>query len=295
MQYDPNEISKEKEEKPPTEMYSPKASPLDEKFKPLLWIFYGVVLVIVIGGRTSFNLGAIALAALAIGLTWGLTKMAQVNPEPREPLPLRPYYNTEQKPMGMGLPLTSPQSQGYKAGKHQIYPHALAAIRKAGKSLDPELPIPTDLGLLVYKSETERDIYRVRELPPDVVYIQPYVQLYLPPTMSTVNLRFEIKTAEQTLFSHTQDYSVEDLKVITPPTRLPISQEQNFDQMWELHISMGDLLLASHPIVWRSGAISVMVGALSSDGEVSEELQTFIDGDEIEPLSLDDLLTKQNR
>jgi hypothetical protein len=283
MPYNPKDVLREKLEKSSTAAHTRRRDSYNVqagKFFAacLLWI----VLLAILGRSDQPLLQMIVLLGFPIiGCFW-LGRLLFSDPDS---LPINP-------PRESAPSVVPPVPKFNEVGNYQIYPHALAAIHKTRKIIDRRLPVPVDLGLVIYKTETQREIYRVREIPTTAAYIQPFVQIYMPTTMSTVNLCFEIKTGEQRLFSHRQVYDAQDLSLIITPTRLALSPQQIFDQTWELHIKAGDVLLASHPIKWNIGETTTLVGTLSADGEISEELNILMDVEVLEPLSLDELLAE---
>lgn len=180
----------------------------------------------------------------------------------------------------------------------QVYDHALDAVRNAGRDPERTPVLPVDIGVLTYHGSDEPRIVRDWEVPDDVDYIQPFVQLRLPQPAEG-EVRFEIVDAQgKTLYVHTEEHLFErGRNLIVPTTRLPIHDEQAISQHWELRISVGNILLARHRIEWEDTSNPNVQNRLrrhiGADGELSSELRAVLAENRLQTMSLDDLLSDQ--
>lgn len=173
----------------------------------------------------------------------------------------------------------------------QVYAHALRSVKRAG--LDPEQihVLPVDIGVMVYnQGESTPEVYRTRALPDDIDFIHPFVQLRLP-TKATGRIRFEIIDGDgETVYIH-EDYH--QLKrgrnLVIPGTRLPIHDAQNMNGDWELRITADNVVIASHQFGWRESIRAY----LAEDGEISSELRAALSANNLQRMSLDELLASQ--
>lgn len=185
-------------------------------------------------------------------------------------------------------------SQPEQSGKDRIYNHALNAISEAG--LDPETVrvLPTDIGVLSFKDRSEPVVHRTRDLPDDVDYIQPFVQLRLP-VNARGRIRFEIVDHDgQTLFIHEDDQVFKrGHNLIMPGSRLPIHDAHALYGDWELRVSADNMVLAVHRFAWSESATRQVRRHLTEDGEISNALRAAMAENRLGSLSLDDLLEDQ--
>lgn len=186
------------------------------------------------------------------------------------------------------------QPRTEQSGKDRIYNHALNAISEAG--LDPETirVLPTDIGVLSFKDRQEPVVHRTRDLPDDVDYLQPFVQLRLP-VKAQGRIRFEIIDHDgQMLFVHEDDQVFKrGHNLIMPASRLPIHDAHALNGNWELRVSADNLLLAVHHFTWTESATRQVRRHLTEDGEISNALRAAMAESRLGSLSLDDLLSDQ--
>ncbi|MEP7291158.1 MAG: hypothetical protein ABI835_05215 [Chloroflexota bacterium] len=176
----------------------------------------------------------------------------------------------------------------------QVYAHALDAVRSA--SLDPaDTPVlPIDIGVMAFSGADEPVIYRTRQVPDNVDYLQPFVQLRLP-TRAKGRVRFELLDSEgQVRFVHEQDYDFErGRNLITPAARLPIHDARALDGEWRLQIRADGVLIADHHFEWEESTSKVIRRHLKEDGELSGEVRAMMAESRLQRMSLDELLSEQ--
>jgi hypothetical protein len=183
---------------------------------------------------------------------------------------------------------------------HSVFNHAQKALKAADQPIDTSKPMPVDLGFLVYRGDAKPNIHRTLDIPKDADTMQPYVQLHVPVpslfTGLTGQVRFEIRSSlNKMLFSYEQEVTLKDgLNLITPPARLPLRDVEYGQYPWELHISLGDTLLARHAFEWSDSLKSSQVAEnLDADGEISDALRKLVAEQSQESLTLDELLIDQ--
>lgn len=189
------------------------------------------------------------------------------------------------------------ESEAYfdeQSGKERIYRHALESVKAAG--LDPEQVrvLATDIGFMAFSGASDPVVYRSRDIPDDVDYIQPFVQLRLP-TKANGRIRFEVIDSDgQVLFVHEENHELDrGRNLVMPAARLPIHDAQAMHNAWELRISADGMPLASHTFDWEETTTRVVRRHLSEDGEISSELRAAMAESRLQKMSLDDLLADQ--
>jgi hypothetical protein len=179
--------------------------------------------------------------------------------------------------------------------RERIYRHALEAVKEAGLDPDQVRVLVTDIGMMAYKSDEDPVVYRTRDVPDDVDYVQPFVQLRLP-TKAVGRIRFEIVDSDgQILFVREDNHQLDrGRNLVTPAARLPIHDAQAMHGNWELRVSADGVALATHVFNWEETTTRVVRRHLSEDGEISSELRATLAENRLEKLSLDDLLGYQD-
>lgn len=179
--------------------------------------------------------------------------------------------------------------------ERQIHEHALDAARRAGIDVANARVYPVDVGVMAFTADFDPTIYRDGQIPDNVDYIQPYVQLHLPMRVSG-NIRFEIRDASgATLFVHEiQRNLARGDNLITPAARLPIHDALEFAGAWELLISANGVPVAQHQLAWRETDSRLIRQHIQADGEISNALKALVDNNRLGRLSLDELLEDQN-
>lgn len=175
-----------------------------------------------------------------------------------------------------------------------IYDHALDAARAAGMDVQNARVYPVDIGVMAFRDEDDPIIYRTSEIPDDMDYIQPYVQLRLPMRVRGT-IRFEIRDGNgERVFLHQieRDLARGD-NLITPAARLPVHDALGFDGRWELLITANDVPVAHHTLTWRETGSRLMRQHIQEDGEMSSELKALVEDSRLGRLSLDELLADQ--
>ncbi len=177
----------------------------------------------------------------------------------------------------------------------KIYAHALRAAERAGLNPDQMQVLPVDIGLMVYKDDDQRDIYRTPAIPDDIDYVQPFVELRVP-TRAVGVIKFEIIDADgQVLFSHeTKSELQRGRNLISPTYRLPIHDGHAMHTAWQLKVSADGMPLAVHRFEWQESATKAVRRQMREDGEISNELRATLEDNTPQRLSLDDLLSYQD-
>jgi hypothetical protein len=155
--------------------------------------------------------------------------------------------------------------------------------------------LATDIGVMAFKSDQDPVVYRTRDVPDDIDYLQPYVQLRLP-TKAVGRIRFEILDAQgDRVFVHEEYHQLErGRNLITPAARMPIHDALSMDGPWELRVSADGTLLAVHEFGWDESATKVVRRHLSEDGEINSELRAALAENRLQDMSLDELLAFQD-
>src|SRR5690606_37017645 len=83
----------------------------------------------------------------------------------------------------------------HESAQRRIYRSALEAVEAAGHDPETVRVLTTDIGFMAFKGDQDPVVYRTRDIPDDVDYIQPYVQIRLP-TRAVGRIRFEILDGE---------------------------------------------------------------------------------------------------
>ncbi|MBZ0301909.1 MAG: hypothetical protein K8J31_19325 [Anaerolineae bacterium] len=185
--------------------------------------------------------------------------------------------------------------EDHEEGTHRrIYRNALEAVEAAGHDPETVRVLATDIGVMAFKGDQYPVVYRTRDIPDDVDYIQPYVQLRLP-TKAVGRIRFELVDADgHAIFIHEEHHQLErGRNLITPAARLPVHDAHVMDGDWELRVSADGLLLAVHHFSWLETTARVVRRHLSEDGEISNELRAALAENRLQEVSLDDLLAFQ--
>jgi hypothetical protein len=179
--------------------------------------------------------------------------------------------------------------------RERIYRHALEAVKEAGLDPDQVRVLVTDIGVMAFKNDEDPVVYRTRDVPDDVDYIQPFVQLRLP-TKAVGRIRFEIVDSYgQRLFVHEDNKQLEQGRnLVVPASRLPIHDALAIHNDWELRISADGVPLATHLFNWEETTTRIVRRHLSEDGEISSELRSTLAENRLEKMSLDDLLGYQD-
>lgn len=187
------------------------------------------------------------------------------------------------------------QPEDRETAQRRIYRNALEAVEAAGHDPETIKVLTTDIGVMAFKGDLDPVVYRTRDVPDDVDYIQPYVQLRLP-SKAVGRIRFEILDGEgETLFVHEEHHQFErGRNLITPAARLPIHDAHPMDTDWELRVSADGMLLAVHHFAWQETTTKVVRRHLSEDGEISNELRAAMAESRLGEMSLDELLDLQD-
>lgn len=179
---------------------------------------------------------------------------------------------------------------------NRVYSHALQAVQSAGLDASSTPVLPVDIGLFAHKGDEPPQLYRTRDIPNDVDYVQPFVELRLP-QRARGRITFEIQNdSGETVFLRTEEH---DLKrgrsLVVPPRRLPVHDALDMDTgAWTLKVSADDTLLAVHVFDWREPADNFVSEHIREDGEISNELRAAMAETRLEDMSLDELLAYQD-
>jgi hypothetical protein len=216
--------------------------------------------------------------------------------------------NARQQYLGQQPTYNRPQSQGSTRQRYvDVQPtgatraepqtdYVADAISRAGQDADELAVLPLDLGVLVYKDQEPPQIYRMDEIPDDIDYLQPFVELELPSAVSG-RVRFEITDGSgQTVFIEENTHRFrEGSQPVVAQTRLPIHDAQSFDNGWHLKIYAEDMLLADHKFAWNNAVnVAPIRQHIQEDGEISAELRQALAETNLERMSLDELLDFQD-
>lgn len=191
------------------------------------------------------------------------------------------------------LPVESePLSFPWARSSEPVYSQALRAVRRTGLDPNKISVLPVDIGFLAFVGEKQR-IYR-GNLPDDVDYIQPFVQLRLT-SAATGRVRFEIVDgAGETIFIHEDNHHLERGRtLISPSARLPIHDQQAMDGVWKLQIMADDVPLAIHEFNFTEFSATTQRTPVGEDGELTQELRVAMAKNKLQRMSMDELLSTQ--
>lgn len=176
-----------------------------------------------------------------------------------------------------------------------VYRHALQAVNRAGLDPDDVQVLAVDIGVIAFTASGEQQVYRTWSLPDDVDYIQPFVQLRLP-TKANGKVCFEvIDGAGRTVFKREDTHMLErGRNFISPGARLPIHEEQDMDETWQLRVTADDVLLAVHHFEFAEATSASIRRHIGEDGELNTELRAVMAESRLPQMSLDELLGHQD-
>jgi hypothetical protein len=179
--------------------------------------------------------------------------------------------------------------------REPVYRHALTAVEAAGLNPDTTPVLAVDMGVLAYRGSENPSIYRTWTVPEDADYLQPFVQLRLN-TKATGRIRFEVVDSRgKTVFAHEAVQSLEKGRnFISPPSRLPLSEQINMDGRWQLKVSADSVLLAVHRFEFAEATTASIRRHLAEDGEINTDSRLVMDENPLPKMSLDDLLAYQD-
>lgn len=175
--------------------------------------------------------------------------------------------------------------------RSRVYKHALAAVQRAGLDANELQVLPVDVGVMAFKGADDPVIYRTWDVPDDVDYVQPFVELRLP-TKAVGRVRFELLDAQgKQVYVHEDRHELQrGRNLIIPNTRLPIHDERALNGTWQLRVSADDTLLALHSFGWEEAEDHAIRKHIGEDGELSSELRAVIAEARLGEMSLDELL-----
>jgi hypothetical protein len=181
-----------------------------------------------------------------------------------------------------------------QAAAEPVYKHALEAVRRAGLNPDDVQVLVVDIGTMAFKGDQDPVVYRTWEIPDDVDYIQPFVQLRLP-TRATGRIRFEVIDNEgETMFVHEDMHQlVRGRNLVTPAARLPVHDAQAMDGQWTLKVSADGVTIAEHRFTWEEATSTTIRRHISEDGEISNEMRAALAENRLGKMSLEELLSFQ--
>ncbi len=182
-----------------------------------------------------------------------------------------------------------------QSGAEKVYAHALRAVERAGLNADEVRVLPVDIGVMVYKADHDPVVFRTHDVPDDIDYIQPFVQLRLP-TKAVGRIKFEILDSDgQLLFTREESCQLErGRNLVTPSTRLPIHDAQAMQKNWVLRVSADGMPLATHEFAWQESEVNHIRRHITEDGEISNELRATLAENRLQRMSLDELLELQD-
>lgn len=190
----------------------------------------------------------------------------------------------------------TPRREQRPANVDLVYPHALDAARDAGLNPDTVPVLPVDVGVMAYHGSSQPVIHRTVPVEDDCDYIQPFIQLRVP-RAATGRVRFELfDNTRQLVFVHEDDYQLKrGRNLIIPSSRLPIHDEREINGAWELHVSGDNMLLAKHRFDWQDMEVSHARRFVGEDGEINSEMRAVLTESRLQPMSLDELLSPEER
>ncbi len=179
----------------------------------------------------------------------------------------------------------------------RAYPHAVKAAHAVGLHPRVSTLYPSDIGVLVYRDGDEPQIVRDWEVPDDIDYLQPYVELHVPRAASGV-VRFEVYDADgQLVYVRDEPRELHSGRnLILPRTRLPITPKLALYDGWRLRVLADGYAIAEHIVNFTDvetldrAPLSAHIG---EDGEISAQLHEALKGRALGSISLDDLLSDQ--
>ncbi|MEM6284777.1 MAG: hypothetical protein AAF787_21485 [Chloroflexota bacterium] len=178
----------------------------------------------------------------------------------------------------------------------RVYAHALEAVQNAGLDASTTAVLPVDIGMLAIRGEEPPQLFRTRDVPDDIDYVQPFVQLRLP-QRAMGSITFELLDDHgQTVFLHTEEHDLSrGRNLVVPARRIPVHDALDMDEgEWTLKVSADNVLLAVHGFGWRAPDDNIVAEYLEDDGEISNELRAAMAESRLEQMSLDDLLSFQD-
>jgi hypothetical protein len=180
---------------------------------------------------------------------------------------------------------------------NRVYSHALQAVQNAGLDASTTAVLPVDIGMLAHKGEEPPRLYRTKNIPNDIDYVQPFVQLRLP-TRAKGKITFEIlDDYGETVFVRTEEHDLaRGRNLVVPSRRIPVHDALDMEEgAWTLRVSADDVLLAVHSFDWHAPDESLVTPEhIEDDGEISNELRAAMAESRLENMSLDDLLSFQD-
>lgn len=182
-----------------------------------------------------------------------------------------------------------------QAQSDPVYRHALDAVQRAGQNPDEVPVLVVDLGIMSFKGQDEPTVFRTWNVPDDVDYIQPFVQLRLP-SKATGRVKFELVDSDgKAVFIHEDHHNLQrGRNFITPSARLPIHDALHMDGRWGLRVSADGVLLADHRFEFAESNNPSIRQHIGEDGEINTELRAIMQENRLPKMSLDDLLAYQD-
>jgi hypothetical protein len=179
--------------------------------------------------------------------------------------------------------------------REPIYRHALTAVQNAGLDPDAVQVLAVDLGVMSYKPGEQPSVFRTWTVPDDADALQPFVQLRLPSDANGV-VRFEIlDSSGKVVFMHEADQALKKGRnFISPPARMPMNN-LNMDGRWQLRISADGVLLAVHSFEFTEATTANIRRHIAEDGEIATDSRLLMDETPMPKMSLDDLLSYQDK
>jgi hypothetical protein len=172
---------------------------------------------------------------------------------------------------------------------------ALQAMRRAGYEWGPDYVQVTDIGLLAYRHSEEPKIVRYNDVLLDTRFLRPFSELWLPYAVSG-SVRFELIDSDGRLrYADEAEYDlVRGQNTLLPGTWLPLEGKSIPPGRWTLRLLTGDTVLAMYVFGWQTVGGGAIQRYITSDGEISPELQHALRSKPREAVSLSDLLADQD-
>ena len=171
-----------------------------------------------------------------------------------------------------------------------------AQIRAGYNSDGPPLLVE-DIGLLIYRGESQPKINRTTDIATDVTHVRPFVVLNIRRFGATRDripstIRFNLVDQSGNLRFTARSRFATDNHFVTPSTWLPLD-DQNPDGKWLLQVMAGDQPLAIHEFGWLKMGGTVRA-EFTGDGEISvNKRRERLQAADV-PVSLDELLADQD-
>jgi hypothetical protein len=151
-----------------------------------------------------------------------------------------------------------------------------------------------DMGIVTFWGENTAFAHRKHPIPVTAEAIQPFVKVSLS-DWGRWHIIFKVcDNANRVIFQYKMDYFLDaGGQFITPPARIRLGEHIPQGE-WTLDVSVNEIVDAQHHFTWRSDAIERLENSIDVDGEIDEAALALLADNYAKPLSLDDLLAKND-